>query len=245
MSKPLDYTATWNDAVAMMKRHQSLILPIAGVFMFLPNVIMGAMLPQPEIQGDIDPNAALAILSEYFASLAPWLIGISILATIGNLAILHMVLGGKNPTVGEAITLGLGSFIAVFLAGIISTIGVTIGMLLLIVPGIYLAVKFSLVSPAVVAEGIKNPIDALSRSWAITKGNSLRVFGFYLIIGIVGFLLYFVATLVAGGLLGLISNILAVIVDGALSTILAVVFLFVVAAVYKQLTASDFHSPIS
>ncbi|MFC4290885.1 hypothetical protein ACFOWX_00460 [Sphingorhabdus arenilitoris] len=244
MKRDLDFTAAWNDAVAMMKQHQSLVLPIAGLFIFLPGAIFAVMMPPPEIDAAMDPGAQLAMLTGFLSAMAPWLFVMSILGMVGNLAIYHLVLGNGRPTVGEALGLAMGSFLTLFLAGLMSTIAITLGLILLIIPGVYLAIKFSLIGPAIAGEGIKSPIEALSRSWNLTKGNSLRIFGFFLIIGIVGGALYLVASLVAGGLLGLISATLASVVDTVFSTILSVVFLFVVIAVYKQMAASDVSNPI-
>jgi uncharacterized membrane protein len=68
---------------------------------------------------------------------------------------------------------------------LLSGLAIGLGLLLLIVPGIYIAVKFSQIRAVIAAENQLNPIEVLSRSWQITKGNSLRIFSFLLIVVIV------------------------------------------------------------
>jgi hypothetical protein len=196
---------------------------------------MSVMVPEPVFAPDGDPNAVFQQLSDYISALAPWAIISSLLGMIGHLAIYHLVLGDRNPTVGEAISLGLGSFLTFLLASIIATVGITIGMLLLIIPGIYLAVKFMLAGPAIVAEGIKSPLDALSRSWALTKGNSLRIFAFVVIIAVVGLVAAAIAGMIIGGILGYILPILGVIVGAILNSIVSILLVFVGMAIYRQL----------
>ncbi len=238
MNHKLDFSAAWNDVVAMLKKHAGLVLPIAGVFIILPQIVMSIMVAQPDFAGIEDPEVVLNIFSEYIYAVLPWLLALSLIAIIGNLAIYHLILGGKNPTVGEALSLAVASFLPFFLAGLIGNIAAMIGLLFLLAPGIYLAIKFILAGPAIAAEGIKNPIEALSRSWALTRGNSLHIFGFILIVAIVGSVAMLIASIILGGILGLISPVLATVVEALLSGLLSVLMLFVVMAIYRQLTAN-------
>ncbi len=238
MDTKLDFSAAWEDAVAMLKANLSLVVPLAGVFIILPMVILNVMVPQPDFASVTDPAASLKLLLEYFSSLAPWFLISMVVAMIGYLAIYHLVLGGKNPTVGEAISLGLVSFLPYFLASLISGIAVTLGMFLLFVPGFYLAIKFSMTGPAIAAENIKSPIEALSRSWAITKGNSLRILGFILVVAIVAYIGAFIVSLIIGGVLSFVSPILATVFDSLMQGMVAVLMAFVSIAIYRQLAAN-------
>jgi uncharacterized membrane protein len=67
-----------------------------------------------------------------------------------------------------------------FAATVIYTVIVAIGLILLILPGIYLIVRLHYYAAAIVDEdaGI---IDSLKRSWQITKGQELPVFVIFLI----------------------------------------------------------------
>jgi uncharacterized membrane protein len=67
-----------------------------------------------------------------------------------------------------------------FVAGIVFGLIITIGLVLLIIPGIYLALRLQFYLAAIVSEdaGI---IDSLKRSWEITKGEELELLVLYLI----------------------------------------------------------------
>jgi uncharacterized membrane protein len=74
-----------------------------------------------------------------------------------------------------------------------------VGLLLLVVPGIIFAIRFSLY-PYILVDKNVGPIEALKESWRITKGNALRilVFNIYALgITILGLLALVVGLLVA------------------------------------------------
>lgn len=75
------------------------------------------------------------------------------------------------------------------LAGILAALGVTLGFILLIVPGFFLLTIWSLIVPVIVLEG-SGTMDSFGRSRELTRGNRWGVFGriivTVLIVGIAG-----------------------------------------------------------
>ncbi len=67
-----------------------------------------------------------------------------------------------------------------FLAGLLAGIGVALGLVALIVPGLFLLTRWIVVTPAIVLEGL-GPTDALRRSWGLVRGNGWTVFGVILV----------------------------------------------------------------
>jgi hypothetical protein len=243
MHRALDYTATWNDAAALFKAHREMALAIAGVFILLPLILFGYLAPQAEVVPGQTGNAALQQALMLLKDMLPWLIGLSLVSIVGELAILFNVMDDSKPTVGESLSLALRAFIPVFLARLISGLAILLGVILLIVPGIYLSIKFSQISQAIVAEKITNPMDALSRSWALTKGNSIQIFGFVLVVGIVALLGMFVVNLIISLILTLlfpvtIAQFAIMVISSVLQTLISVLMLFVSAAIYRQLSVS-------
>jgi hypothetical protein len=244
MAIKLDFTAAWNDAVALLKTHKDMALPIAGVFILFPTILLGYFVPEPEIAAELEGQAALAVMMQFYRDIAPWLILTTILAVIGNLAIYSLVLNDRKPTVGEALGLALAFFVPMLVANLLSGLAIIFGFILLIVPGIYLSIKFSLVGPALVAENIKSPVAALARSWQLTKGNSLYIFAFYLIIGIVALIIYMVVVGVTGALIAFAlpasaALLVTSVISGIMEMLLSVVFVFIAMAVYRQLSAAN------
>jgi uncharacterized membrane protein len=66
-----------------------------------------------------------------------------------------------------------------FVASLVTGLAVTAGFLLLIVPGIIIALRLSYVGYALVDKNL-GPIEAVKRSWEITKGNTWNLFLFML-----------------------------------------------------------------
>ena len=86
---------------------------------------------------------------------------------------------------GELFTRRMGrALVSAVGANIVVTIAVTIGFILLFVPGIFLAISFIFVIFAVGVED-ERAIDALSRSWELASGNRWGLFALGLIVGVV------------------------------------------------------------
>jgi hypothetical protein len=65
---------------------------------------------------------------------------------------------------------------AVIVAGILAALGIGVGLLLLILPGLYLLTIWSMLVPVIVIEG-RSAGEAFTRSREIVRGNGWRVFG--------------------------------------------------------------------
>lgn len=106
---------------------------------------------------------------------------------------------GLKPEVGDLFVPFQRNYISVVLAGVLLEIVVAVGFVLLIVPGIVLAVRLAFVPFLVVDEGL-GAIQALQESWRRTSGYSWTLFGAALlaiVIVIVGLILLIVGTIPA------------------------------------------------
>ena len=66
-------------------------------------------------------------------------------------------------------------------AGVVAGAVVIVGLLAILVPGLFLAARLSMVLPVVVVEG-KGGWQAIVRSWQLVRGRTLRVFGLLMLI---------------------------------------------------------------
>jgi hypothetical protein len=104
-------------------------------------------------------------------------------------ALVHVVVdardGTLDTTVGEAFARAKPFIGTLLLASLLAALGIIGGLILLVVPGIILAVRWSLVAPAVVLE--QRAVKAsLGRSNELVKGTSWTIFALVLIVGIIG-----------------------------------------------------------
>lgn len=138
---------------------------VASVVIALPNLFNPALSEDPT-QFDF------SMLGTYFL----WLIPTYLLYLIFCTAIYER-LGFLNdpdqPSLGESLQDGLKGLLPVCLATIFYGVAIGLGTILLIIPGIYVAVSLALFWPAIVMEG-HGPIAALKQSHHLIRGNWFR-----------------------------------------------------------------------
>jgi hypothetical protein len=134
---------------------------------------------------------------------------------------------GRRATFGESISTGIRVILPLIGLSIIVGIGVAIGFVLLIVPGVILLLMWSVAIPALVVERV-GIFDALRRSAELTKDSRWKILGLFLallvlywvlsaILGVVGLKMYSGAT-AASGLT--IANLLGSILLGTVFNVL-------------------------
>ncbi|MEA3011149.1 MAG: hypothetical protein QOJ91_2841 [Sphingomonadales bacterium] len=87
---------------------------------------------------------------------------------------------GRKASLGESASAGLRVALPLFLLGLGSALGMAVGFLLLIVPGIILYVMWSVAAPALVEEDL-GPTEAFGRSNYLTDGARWKIFALTLI----------------------------------------------------------------
>lgn len=88
---------------------------------------------------------------------------------------------GRKSSLAESAMAGLRVALPLFLLALLSALGIGLGFLLLIVPGVILYVMWSVAAPALVEERL-GPIEALGRSSDLTRGARWKIFGLILVI---------------------------------------------------------------
>jgi hypothetical protein len=233
------YTAVWEDTMRMLRENARLLAAIAGVFVFLPALLAAQFLPAPEAS---DPSRVFSDLIEYYSNAWPWLFLQSLVSMVGAAAMLRLVLV-RGTSVGAALGFGLMLLPFYFALSLICGILVGLGVVLLIVPGLYLIGRLVPAGAVMVAENRRNPIDAVSRSFAITTGHGWAVFGLVLVVALVAGVVILVVTVLAGMVFILaagqdLGRLLTAIVSSALSAAFATLLLVLYAAIYRGLTGS-------
>lgn len=272
MAEKLDLGRAWNEATALLAANKDVILIVAGVFFFLPNVISTLLLPSQDMfmaqmQGlgdQPDPEDMMALMGDFFAQ--SWYIYLiaGLISAVGVLGLLALLTDAARPTVGEALRSGLKALLpyiaAQILLGLIMVavpilliglgvainpgVGVLLGFVGIILM-VYIWIKFSLLSPVIGIEKVMNPITALSRSWHLTKGNSVRLLAFYILLVIAAMVIWLVIGLVLslfavlGEQIGLFAMAIG---SGLMSMGFTTVLLMVLAAVHRQLSGKDIEN---
>ncbi len=258
----LDMSRAWNDATAMISANRETVLILAGVFFFLPYLVL--MLAMPGMTGSMQMQPAdseqameqaLGMYSRFWWAF----LLIALFQGIGMLAGLALLGSSARPTVGEAIKAGAIGLLPYIGVQIIQTVifivvlGIPFGLataagsvaiafvvgVIAFVAFLYLFTKFSLAAPVIAIEQVINPVKAMSRSWRLTKGNSVRLFLFYLLLFIALMVVFLIVTMVFGLVFALMGPQIMLIGNGIVSSLInaawVMIFLAVLAAVHRQL----------
>ncbi len=95
----------------------------------------------------------------------------------------------------RATRIGLRRTLAIIGATIVAGVLIAIGFVLVIVPGIFLAVSLAVVWQALIIEGA-GPMESIKRSWRLVAGERWRVFGAGLLVIIIAIIVFGVASAV-------------------------------------------------
>jgi hypothetical protein len=138
--------------------------------------------------------------------------------------------GRRDETVGDLFSSAAPAILSLIVFGILWGIGVGIGFILLIIPGLILITFWSVGAPAIVIEGA-GPIEAFGRSWRLVRGDAWSVFAALLVVLLIviaiGIVLGIIATPIGNG---------ATVVASIISTVItAPIFALAVSVMYFDL----------
>lgn len=234
------YSAIWDEAVRLLKGHASLLIAIAGVFLFLPELLVAYWLPAPEAKSWTE---VMQLMTAYLETNWPALLAVNVIAAAGSIAMLLLLFDRGGISVAEALRRSLPLLLPYVAASFLANLMIFSGLIFLLVPGLYLAGRLATVAPALVAEGLRNPAAALRRGFEMTQGRGWAVFGLIILIFFAGSLVVLATSSVIGALLLLaggqqVGALLSLILDAALGAGLTTVMLTVYAAIYLQLSGA-------
>ena len=183
-----DVGTLFRDALAVFGRHFWLFIALSAAVVIPAELIVeGIGLEMFTSSYDASPSIAEAVVPTIveFLVVTPIIVAICIYA-------LHQIAGGQRPRAGEVLVAGFEAFTPLFAAVVLAAAGIALGFVALIVPGVYLYVRWYFVPQAVVIEDVRGP-RALSRSGLLVTGFWWRTFGLVLLanlaIAIPGFVL--------------------------------------------------------
>jgi hypothetical protein len=168
----------------MYRRNFLLFAGIAAVpYLFLVltllgfGVMAGASIPifsPPGRHAPISPQALVAVGGGFFIAFVVFASVFFIAAGAAIFAVSE-IYSGRQATIRGCLRLALGrpwSILAVMFLTILLSM---LGAIFLIIPGIYIACRLSVATAATLIDEI-GPVDAIRRSFALTKGFALRAF---------------------------------------------------------------------
>ncbi len=261
------YSAVWDETVRTLRAHSTLLIAVAGVFLFLPPLIASYVAPPPQEQGS-------AAIMDYYSENFGIILIAQLIAFVGNLVLLTLVLDDRHPTVAGSIRTALAMLPAYLLVTIVSAVMLFAGAVLAtlplyllapVLPGVMLAIGFFLLllplfhlmgrlvaaGPILVAEGRRNPFDIIRRSFEISRGNGWAVVGLILLVVVAFLILMLAVTLVFGSIQlivdrstgGSVGAFLLLILNSAIGAAFNTVLMVLFASIYQRLTNGAQRAP--
>jgi hypothetical protein len=149
--------------------------------------------------------------------------------------------GRRDHSAGELLRAATPVLGQLILVGIVAGVGIVIGFVLIIVPGLILITIWSVAAPVVVLER-PGVFAALSRSRELVRGNGWQVFG---VIFVLFFLVIIVSAAIevaadsAGTGAGIVARVIVGILTGPISALAAAVLYFDLRAASGERVAAD------
>jgi hypothetical protein len=120
---------------------------------------------------------------------------VSIIVTAIGTLVAYKGMGKNIDTEGSRLVLIVYTFFAGLIAGILGGLAT----LLLVIPGIYVTLRFQFTTAAVMLEE-RGPISGLQQSWAISSGNVWTIFGVAVVFFVISLVFWGGSILATGGI---------------------------------------------
>jgi hypothetical protein len=147
--------------------------------------------------------------------------------------------GRVDLTFGETVRAALPYLLPVAGASILASIGIAIGFILVIIPGLILLTFWSLIVPTIVLGGTP-AMGSFGQSWRTVRGYFWNVFGTYVLVFVIYLVFEIVLSLIFAVLPGAGRGFIASVVSG---TLIAPFLAIVVSLIYYRLTAAHQGTP--
>jgi hypothetical protein len=231
----LSLNRLWEATLAGVRADFWTLFAIAAPFVLLVQVALALLGPEPpkDLAG-FTPKVLVLLF------ILPSFIG-----TIGQLAVIDLIARPQRLP-RQALGAALAMAPAYLLASLLGSMFAGFGLVLLIIPGLYILARLYVTAPVAMLEGL-GPLPMLQRSWALTEGHGGTIFLFMLTttLGYLG--LSFLAAAIGsaiGSVLTLlnlagIAHFTAALVPSLVGNAIAVVAGSAAVAVYQAIVPDD------
>jgi hypothetical protein len=265
-----DGNLAWKQASAQVTANRDVLIALAGVFLLLPSLALGLLMPQPAPAAGLAPQQLAQMMGIYYLKALPLFIVLLLLQALGTLSMLTLFTDRDRPTVGESIRHGatgivsylvaqvvLG-FVLAFVALVVVSLSAVSGSKVVVIAvailvgfaAIYIWARMSLAAPVIAVEGVRNPIAALVRSWKLTAPDVWRLILFYVLVILAFASVITVITMLVGIVIALVASGQSALVTGEivrsiLGTAVSVYLVALLAAVHRQLAGPSVNEQVA
>ena len=175
-------------------------------------------------------------ISTFLGAMGPWLVIRLLITSVLFAAVIRTVgetYAGVESSWRETTAAAISRMVPLAVVTVLFWSGVTLGSALLVFPGLFLIVAWSATLSVVIIEGA-GPLTAFARSWLITSGRRMAIFGVLATVSALVVIANLVLVVVLGWVLGalmgdvggfLASEIVWVLTQPFIAVVLAVLYL--------------------
>lgn len=184
----IDLGGTAADAWALWRRDRAVLLPVAGLFLFVPTLALLLLVDPLVLTTRATPNPSTAeaemLLAQYRAWIAAnggYFVVASIVSAYGAASVFGYYFDRSATTLRDVLIGALAILPRYLLASVIGTLMVMVGLAVLVLPGLYLAGRLILLGPLIVAEAPVSAIEAIVRTLQVTRRHGWVLAGVMII----------------------------------------------------------------
>jgi uncharacterized membrane protein len=143
-------------------------------------ILFGLILVIPQVLIQFSENDALTVVLGIAVQLLEYFL------TVGLIKISLEIVDGGQPEISDLFS-GCPVYLSYVLATLLYSLALGLGLLLLVVPGLFAAIVFGFYGYVIVEKGY-GPIEALKASFKLTEGVRWNLLGFGLLLVLINFL---------------------------------------------------------
>lgn len=174
----LDLSGIVREAWAIARRDGAVLIAVGGMFVFVPLLAQAMFVtPPPALPAT---GAEPAAWEAWFDAVSAWgmrndplLIAVVLVSLFGTMSLFRLYVDRDRPDVATTLRTGLALFPRFVLLALLVALPVNLGMLALLLPGLYLKGRLFVAAPAFLAERPLGVTAAWRRSFALTRGHGL------------------------------------------------------------------------
>jgi len=238
------YSAVLADAWARFRRDRDLLIRTAAPFLYLPALALELLVPAPPARSAASGSDEAALLAwadafgVWLTANGPWYALAYVIQTFGAGAVLSLYLHEPQPEARGALARSAALLPRLLLAAMLVALPAGAGLLLWVVPGLYVLGRTMTAAPILVAEAPNGATAAVIRALGLSRGAGLILAAATGTVLLVGYVLALPFALLGaqaepGSLIGVIASLssAAVTASAALANVLLAI------SAYRMLSA--------
>ena len=187
LPRPMGIGEILSTAFQLYQRHWRTLLAIAAVVVVPFTLLQYLLGDLVRTRGEVTSNGVVET--------ATWAVGIAGLVAALAAVVMFLVLtgaitravaaevAGEDPSVEQSYRFGFHRFWSVLLVSVLVGLAIVGGLILFVIPGIYIGVRLAVSIEALVVEG-RRGTEAMGRSWELVGGHWWHAFGTLVVAGL-------------------------------------------------------------